>query len=689
MLEPVPQSTRITTRAMQKKVVILGGGVAGLSAAHELIERGFAVEVYEERLIPGGKARSVSYPYGGPEASTSEGKDLPGEHGFRFFPRFYKHVIDTMQRIPYEGDKAVSDNLVGTTRVEWARFDRSPIVLPSRFPRSLGDVKVILDDFPSFIDEALGISHEEMAFFASCIWRILTSCEERRLDEYEKIGWWDFIKAGEHSQPYRKYFGHGFTRSLVAAKAELASTKTVGDIHIQLLFDVLEPGPSSDRVLNGPTNDVWISPWLRHLTALGVKYHLGATATSIRCSDGLIKGVTIEKDGNAFEVQGDYYICALPVEDMAVLLTQDILDADPALAGIQQLARDSIAWMVGLQLYLTEDVPITHGHTIYIDSPWALTSISQAQFWPDVDLAQYADGKIRGIISVDISEWDAKGLNGKTARDCTWEEIKAEVWEQLKRSLNVGGVEVLKDSYLHAWYTEPDVYRTAGGRLRNEEPLLVNYINTWSLRPEAVTRIQNLFLASDYVRTYTDVATMEGANEAARRAVNGILDASGANAERCKLWKLHEPAIFAPWRAIDRVRYLRGLPWDDTLVNLGLSALGVSREVIALLGKKLLAGGESFNWSSAELAANLERWVAPLGQSGSRMPGEGDLRESILTLVQNSVPAIAALLAEAQRAPVAGADATRTRRNPRTAADGIEPPAKARVPSGRVRIIPQ
>ena len=44
---------------MEKKVAILGGGVAGLSAAHELIERGFKVEVFERQRLPGGKARSV------------------------------------------------------------------------------------------------------------------------------------------------------------------------------------------------------------------------------------------------------------------------------------------------------------------------------------------------------------------------------------------------------------------------------------------------------------------------------------------------------------------------------------------------------------------------------------------------------------------------------------------------------
>ena len=74
------------------KVIILGGGIAGLSAAHELIERGFDVEVYELLPIPGGKARSFPVPGSGKDGR----KDLPGEHGFRFFPRFYRHIIDTM-----------------------------------------------------------------------------------------------------------------------------------------------------------------------------------------------------------------------------------------------------------------------------------------------------------------------------------------------------------------------------------------------------------------------------------------------------------------------------------------------------------------------------------------------------------------------------------------------------------------
>jgi uncharacterized protein with NAD-binding domain and iron-sulfur cluster len=80
---------------MSNRVAVLGGGVGGLSAAHELIERGFDVTVYERKNEFGGKARSLS----APNTGTDGRRDLPGEHGFRFFPAFYKHLPDTMMRI--------------------------------------------------------------------------------------------------------------------------------------------------------------------------------------------------------------------------------------------------------------------------------------------------------------------------------------------------------------------------------------------------------------------------------------------------------------------------------------------------------------------------------------------------------------------------------------------------------------
>ena len=60
-------------------------------------------------------------------------------------------------------------------------------------------------------------------------------------------------------------------------------------------------------------------------------------------------------------------------------LVNDALKAlAPSLANLTKLTT---AWMNGIQFYLAQDVPLDFGHTLYADSPWALTSVSQRQFW--------------------------------------------------------------------------------------------------------------------------------------------------------------------------------------------------------------------------------------------------------------------------------------------------------------------
>ncbi|MDX2030271.1 MAG: FAD-dependent oxidoreductase [Blastocatellia bacterium] len=553
---------------MAKKVVILGGGVAGMSAAHELMERGFEVEVYEMRVVPGGKARSYS-----DERTAKGGKPgLPAEHGFRFFPRFYKHLPDTMKRIPYPGNaNGVLGNLVDATRLEFCRFGQTPFVVSARFPITPADWKVVIAEI---FHPVVQIKEDEKKFFAERVWQLLTSCQDRRVNEYERLDWWDYVDADApgRSEAYREFFALGLTRSLVAANARKASTKTIGDIFLQLFFDMIYPGVSSDRLLNGPTNDVWIDPWLKYLQSppaplIPVKYHFDAEVVSINCDKKQVVSATIRRLGIEHEVKGDYYLAAVPVEVMARLVSPEMLQIDQTLEDIVTLAKN-VNSMVGIQFYLRRDVEVVRGHVAYVDSPWAVTSISQHQFWKNVDLSKYGNGEVRGIISADISEWDQAGiLYNKTADQCTPEEIKNEVWEQMKRSLNVDGQTVLTDDNLVDWNLEMDVVPDPHkpGRMMNLEPLLVNYVSTWGQRPNAFTAVPNLFLASDYVKTNTDIACMEAANEAARRAVNRILTTSGVRAPFCRIWGLREPFFFFPWRCADQRRYNRGLPWNGKL----------------------------------------------------------------------------------------------------------------------------
>ncbi|WP_331060410.1 FAD-dependent oxidoreductase [Hymenobacter sp.] len=167
------------------RVAVLGGGVAGMSAAHELAERGFSVDVYERQpRYVGGKARSVDVPNTG----TGRRPDLPGEHGFRFFPGFYRHVTDTMKRIPYgTNPQGVFDNLVASQRVLLARFGKPPLPALVNFPKTRADLETILQDLAH---ADTGLNASDIKLFAHSLWRILTSSYERRQQVYERQSWW-------------------------------------------------------------------------------------------------------------------------------------------------------------------------------------------------------------------------------------------------------------------------------------------------------------------------------------------------------------------------------------------------------------------------------------------------------------------------------------------------------------------
>lgn len=568
---------------MSTRVIVLGGGIGGMSAAQELIERGFEVVVLERRDIAGGKARSIPLADDGAGTSghmladrgvASIEHHLPGEHGFRFFPGFYKHVVDTMRRIPSLDGRKVADHLVPTTRVGITQYGKPTFLIPAAFPRTPADAGTLLRDILLAFGPITDLTPDDLAFFGARIWQVLTSCEERRIGEYEKTSWWDFVGAEQRSVSYQKFLAAGITRSLVAAKARKASTRTIGDVFVQLMLTIVNPvAGSTDRVLDGPTNLVWIDPWHAYLESRGVQYRFNAEVEEILCSGGRLTGVAIKENGVRTVVKGDHYVSAIPLERMAPMVNAGMLAADPTLANLSALAPN-VEWMNGVQYFLRRDVPTAHGHVIHIDTEWALTSISQLQFWRSVAPEQFGDSDVRGILSVDVSDWTAPGSDGKPAMRCSREQVVRETWHQLKRSINIGE-ELLRDEDLHSWFLDPDIKNDAAhpGHLRNSEPLLVNLVGTWPLRPHARTAIPNLFLASDYVRTYTDLATMEGANEAARRAVNGVLDAAGFRGPRCDVWPLHEIELLAPWRMHDAARYKAGLPWDDSLLQVAAHAI--------------------------------------------------------------------------------------------------------------------
>ena len=256
--------------------------------------------------------------------------DLPGEHGFRFFPGFYRHLPDTMSRIPY-GTRTVAGNLVESTRILVARAGMPPIELLARLPQVPDDWALALHDLFS----GIGVPDDEVLYFVDRLLLLMTSCPERRLAEYEKIPWWDFIGAATRSKTYQTLLAHGLTRSLVAMRAEEGSTRTVGYILLQLLYGILSP-QGFDRLLSGPTNDVWLTPWVQYLTQQGVAFHSGVTITEIQASSAGVTGGGGAAERPAYRDHGGLLHCRHAGRDHVGVGHGFAEDVRPVAGGIEQ-----------------------------------------------------------------------------------------------------------------------------------------------------------------------------------------------------------------------------------------------------------------------------------------------------------------------------------------------------------------
>jgi uncharacterized protein with NAD-binding domain and iron-sulfur cluster len=334
--------------ASGRTVAVLGAGVAGLTAAHELADRGYRVTVYERKAL-GGKARSIPVP-------NSGALPLPGEHGFRFFPGFYRNVTDTMRRIPFPGNvNGVWDNLTRATSYLHSGLNRADLTIPLPFPiPTLPNPitpKAFIDSIAAVLQTLLRLPPLEAVYAAQKLAVYVTSCTERKLGQWDHVTWEDYIGAEHKSAEYNRYLADGIIRNLAASKSKDASAHSIGLVGEASVWSILLLGNDHDckgfdRVLNGPTSARWIDPWVQHLRSRGVNFVVGQAFSGLTVNGKhVVSAAVTDPGGGQRTVLADYYISAVPCEKLAPLLNAAVLAADPALANVAALRTE---WMNGL-----------------------------------------------------------------------------------------------------------------------------------------------------------------------------------------------------------------------------------------------------------------------------------------------------------------------------------------------------
>jgi hypothetical protein len=239
-----------------------------------------------------------------------------------------------------------------------------------------------------------------------------------------------------------------------------------------------------------------------------------------------------------------------------------------------------------------------------LESDWALTAVEQSRIWP-VHVPVW-----KSLVSVNVSDWFSPSPHGRPARFEDLADVADETWRQLRADIPaLSRISDTPEYVLDTAIGDPDsllkrrIIREAtvlgpqGNSglapsvaeenlpLTNDETLLVNTASSWDKRPAARTVFQNLVIAGDYVRTRTDFASMESADEAAKRAVNVILEHDGVTEDKdlCRvLRELQIPPEFA-----FPARIVRGFDWMAVGLRLPHPLLVVATPIGWLAGAEV------------------------------------------------------------------------------------------------------
>ncbi|GEM_PF-2144650 len=236
---------------------------------------------------------------------------LPGEHGYRLFPSFYRNLLDVMKRTPLleeapsgsrsrviargstdesptsdkrSGEHTVFDMLRSIENHAFApapdkkgKGGPPPRLMIRSGPRSWEDA---LEAIRALYEDLEWLS-SDVASYTTKVLQYLTSCKARRA-EYSKNSWFDYLDAGNGSPGYQDSLKH-WPKALVGLESQSADARSFGSVATQLMLDQVKPPGFRDGSLKGPTTEVWFDHWRTYLEDLGVVFVKG-TLDAIRDS---------------------------------------------------------------------------------------------------------------------------------------------------------------------------------------------------------------------------------------------------------------------------------------------------------------------------------------------------------------------------------------------------------------------
>jgi zeta-carotene desaturase len=491
------------------KVTIVGAGVAGLTAALRLAERGYEVTMFERDSFVGGKFRATEW--------NGDGRAAYHEHSYHMFLNWYHNFLQIAKDID------VLEQFMPLTKV---RF-----LYRGEFPNmkelvNFGSPSSVLQNLFSGV---LPVPHMFLYMY-SVIDLLSTPLRGGFRDLISVNGFASTrLYATERSvRMYDEYLAKAF-----AIASYETSAKTFRTF---LQYGVFRPEPLY-LALKGDSFNYFLRPLQTRLADRGVKFCFNHEATKIHFdADGLVSKVTFrllpetfnpslneisskeairigriqpEMDKEtSYQIDGPV-IFAIPHSELKSLISPDFLNRD---INLGETAKLRSVPMASVHLHLKNSfttrlkdncIELPREPVILVDSKFKLSFVDNSRLWSQP-----------GGTYLNIVASDSRPLNLLEAPiGFTADRLPGEGRPDLQLASPQTTLDYILNEFRSFIYFSDDeididllqIDRNAG------RELFMNQVGSWGWRPSTKTKVPNLFLAGDFCKTSIDVVCLEGA----------------------------------------------------------------------------------------------------------------------------------------------------------------------------------
>lgn len=450
----------------RKKVAVVGAGIAGMSAAVVLAERGFEVDIFERDGFLGGKAGSWSHTFPDSYATNIE-------HGFHAFFRQYYNLRRILGKVGADRNLIPIDDFLILTQ-DHGNFSFKEInTVPILNLLSMLRLKTYTIKDLAF---RLKINH---------MMALLEYDRERTFAAFDSMTLEEYAQAANLPDKLHLMFT-SFSRAFFAEPHLISMAELIKNLHFYflsndhgLIYDVLD-------------DDFEISLWqpvVKYLENFKVNIHTNAAVDKI-----------VKKNGSFFLKSTEYQYVVLAAD---ITGTRKIIAASQKIQKsykkfAKQISKQKISQKYAvLRIWIDKDTDRKLPFSIFTDALEILDSIT-IYHQTEKTATQWVNENGGGIFE----------LHSYALPD-GWDDREA-IREQL-----------LKEFVIHL--PELNGFKIQYEYLQVRDDFTAFHTNLYANRPEPVTEIPGLYLCGDWLKLPVPAMLMEAAATSAIYAVNDIL----------------------------------------------------------------------------------------------------------------------------------------------------------------------